>query len=214
MINEFDCYLFDADGTLFDTTDLICHCFINTAKFTGKTDLDKASVLRYIGMTLRDQMNIHFGPLTDERFAELRLLHMDYQLSVYKNYLKPCPGVLEALTILKARGKKSVVVTSRMRHSLDIYLKDTGLYSYFDHYITPETTKNHKPHPEPALKALELLNATPDQSIFIGDSTFDIECGHAAGTKTAFVNWSINEITSLNVKPTYCLDNMRDLINW
>ncbi|NLW76522.1 MAG: HAD-IA family hydrolase [Methanomicrobiales archaeon] len=213
-MKEFSCYLFDADGTLFDTTELICQCFLNTAKYAKKPGLKRTEILRYIGMTLRDQMNIHFGPLSDQHFSELRSIHMEYQLSIYKDYLKLFDGVLETLQFLKEQGKRCAVVTSRFRASLDTYLTDTGIISYFDHFITPEVTSKHKPDAEPAVKALELLNVSAEDAILIGDSTFDIECGAAAGTKTAFVLWSLNNISSLRVAPTYFLEKMTDLCCW
>lgn len=210
-LKTYSCYLFDADGTLFDTTELICQCYFNTARVAGITELNKESVLSSIGMTLRDQMEIHFGPLTEERFGYLREVHMDYQVSAYKKYLKLFNGVHESLKYLTERGKRCVVVTSRMRPTLDVYLKETGIISFFEHFITPELTLRHKPDPQPAFKALELLHCEPEESLFIGDSTFDIECGHSAGTATAFVRWSLNEPDTLRIPPTYYLNDMRDL---
>lgn len=210
-LKTYSCYLFDADGTLFDTTELICQCYFNTARIAGKAELNREMVLSSIGMTLRDQMEIHFGPLTEEQFRDLREIHMDYQLSVYKKYLKLCCGVHESLKYLTEQGRRCVVVTSRMRPTLDIYLKETGIFSFFEHFITPELTLRHKPDPQPALKALELLHCKPEESLFIGDSTFDIECGHSAGTSTAFVGWSLNEPGTLRISPTYYLNDMRDL---
>ncbi len=58
-MKEYKWYLFDADGTLFDTTKLICACFMNTAKITEGRELDASSVLSNIGMVLRDQMEVH-----------------------------------------------------------------------------------------------------------------------------------------------------------
>ena len=210
-MRDYNYYLFDADGTLFDTTELICQCFRNTARVAGKEFPGTEKVLRHIGMTLYDQMQIYFGPLTQDEYEELRKVHMDYQLSIYKEYLRLCKGVAEALQHLKSKGKKCAVVTSRLRSSLEIYLLETGILPNFDLLITPESTKSHKPSSEPALKALELLGGTPEEALFIGDSTYDIECGFAAGTDTAFVSWSHNEKSSLNVEPTYYLQDMRDL---
>ena len=211
FLKLYSCYLFDADGTLFDTTELICQCYLNTAKVAGKAGLTRESILRTIGLTLRDQMDVHFGPLTQEQFEYLRGVHMDYQLSIYKKYIKLCKGVFEALKRITERGGRCVVVTSRMRPSLETYLKDTGIFSFFQYFITPEETRRHKPDPQPAQRALELLRCSAEDSLFIGDSTFDIECGHSAGTATAFVNWSLNDRGTLKVAPTYYLNDMRDL---
>lgn len=210
-MKEYNWYLFDADGTLFDTTKLICACFMNTAKVTEGRTLIPEKVISNIGMTLRDQMEVHFGKLTDDEFARRRAIHMDYQMSVYREYLKPFEGIAEGLEKLKTAGKHCAIVTSRMMPSIQIFLDHTALSRYFDYLITPELTKKHKPHPEPVFKALELMNATVDKTIFIGDATFDIECGSSAGVDTAFVRWSANSPESLTVRPTWIIDDFSEL---
>ncbi|NLW31044.1 MAG: HAD-IA family hydrolase [Fibrobacter sp.] len=211
MIREYDYYLFDADGTLFDTTEMICSCFEHTAEQFGK-QYDKKLVKTHIGMTLRKQMEIYYGPLTDQMFETFRTAHMDYQLSIYKDFLVLCPGVKEALSELVQNGKKCAVVTSRMMYTLELFLKEMGIFSFFEVLVTPESTLKHKPDPQPALKALELFGSvTPQKAVFIGDSPFDIECGHRAGMDTAFVKWSHNDKSLLSVKPVYYLNDMRQL---
>jgi HAD superfamily hydrolase (TIGR01549 family) len=211
-MRDYTNYLFDADGTLIDTTELIWRCFENTALVTGHGPIGRDTTIKHIGLTLRDQMTIHFGKLDDAAYERYRAIHMDYQMSVYRQYLKLFPGVLETLYNLKKNGKKLAIVTSRFRNSLDIYLRDTGIYDFFDAIISPESTKYHKPHPEPAIKALEELNAQKPETLFIGDATFDIECGTEAGIDTAFVKWSINDADSLKMKPTWFVDSMGELI--
>lgn len=211
-MRDYRYYLFDADGTLIDTTELIWRCFENTAKITGHNPIGRETALKYIGLTLRDQMTVYFGKLDDEEYDRYRTLHMDFQMSVYTQYLKLFPCVSEALDKLKRNGKKLAVVTSRFRNSLDVYLRETGIYDYFDVIISPESTKHHKPHPEPAIKAIEELSARKSETLFVGDATFDIECGTNAGIDTAFVNWSVNNHASLKRNPTWFIDSMGDLI--
>lgn len=210
-MRDYKYYLFDADGTLIDTTELICKCFENTARMTGNGIIEKADIMRHIGLTLKDQMTMHFGSLEPAVFEEYRTIHMQYQMSIYKEHLRLFTGVAETLATLTSKGKKCAIVTSRFRNSLEIYLRDTGILSFFDTIVTPESTGFHKPHSAPALKAMELLNASPEDSLFIGDATFDIECGTNAGIDTAFVLWSINDISSLRVQPTYCIKEMSEL---
>jgi pyrophosphatase PpaX len=80
--------------------------------------------------------------------------------------------------------------------------------------ITPEDTDRHKPEPEPALAALQRLGAPPREALFIGDSSFDIECGSRAGIDTALVTWSHNDTGAFPVKPTWYIDDMRDCCSW
>ena len=213
-MKEYDYYLFDADGTLFDTTEMIVRCFRNTAKVNNLPAPDREEIVSRVGMTLRRQMEHYFGELSDETFNRYRETHMAYQLAIYREHLRLCPGVAESLVCLRERGKQCAVVTSRMLPTLTVYLKETGIFDYFSILITPENTQRHKPDPQPAVEALARLNGTPDQALFIGDSTFDIECGAGAGMATAFVGWSHNTRESLRCKPTWVFSDMRDVCAW
>jgi pyrophosphatase PpaX len=211
-MKNYKLYLFDVDGTLLDTTELIYQCFLYTLKAAGRNVPSREYIVGNIGLSLMAQLRIFFNDLNEEQLNAIRLKHLNYQLSIYKEYLKVFPDVADTLKKLKDRGKKLAVVTSRAHDSLDLYLKETELFHYFNTLITPESTKNHKPHPEPALKALELFKILPEEAIFIGDSRWDIECGHNAGVDTAFVGWSYIPVSSLPVKPTYIIHDMDELL--
>jgi pyrophosphatase PpaX len=137
--------------------------------------------------------------------------HMNYQMGIYRDYLAPCPGVPDAIKQLNAAGKALAIVTSRKIVSLSCFLRETGIYDYFNVIVTPDETEHHKPHPEPALKALELLGEAPDKTLFTGDAPFDIECGHSANIDTALVSWSHNKAETMEIKPTYIVDSLLDL---
>ncbi len=213
-IKEYDGYLFDADGTLFDTTDLIVRCFQNTARLFGLPFPGRELIVSHIGLTLRDQMETYFGKLPDELYAKYRDAHMAYQLEIYRDHLRLFPGVANALGCLRERGKRCAVVTSRLLYTLTIYLEETNILRCFDVLITPECTQRHKPDPQPALEALRRLGTEAGRSLFIGDASYDIECGAAAGTDTAFVTWSHNPAGSLRKRPTYIFSDMADLCVW
>jgi pyrophosphatase PpaX len=213
-VKEYDYYLFDADGTLFDTTDMIIRCFENTAKVHGLPQPDRQAVISHVGMTLRKQMECYFGELPDAIYDRYRDTHMTYQLEIFRDYLRLCPGVAEALRCLHERGKRCAVVTSRMLETLALYLKETGIDGYFSVLVTPECTTRHKPDPQPALEALARLNGVAGRALLIGDSNYDIECGLQAGLATAFVTWSHNPVTTLRTAPTYFFSDMRDLCVW
>jgi pyrophosphatase PpaX len=156
-------------------------------------------------------MELYLGPLSDEAFHTIAKEHMALQLKIYREYLKVFPSVAEGLAMLTASGKHCAVVTSRRRNTLDLYLKETGIYQYFEVFVTPEITKNHKPDAEPALAALKLLSAPKDLALFIGDSFFDISCAAAAGIDSAFVNWSSNNPSEMPSQPTFFIDDLRHL---
>ena len=210
-MKDYTYYLFDADGTLFDTTELICQCFIYSLDRFGNMKKSKEEIIKSIGMTLRSQFEQHLGPLSEEQYDEIQKEHMRFQLSIYKDYLKAFPGVKQGLETLKKQNKRLAIVTSRKINSLTLFLKETEIFDCFEAMVTPDHTEKHKPEPEPALKAISLLGAQKEESVFIGDSLFDIQCGTNAGIDTAFVTYSKTKGDQLAVKPTYLIKSLEDL---
>lgn len=205
----YDHYLFDADGTLFDTADLIYECFQYVAeKHAGKT-LSRKTIIDGIGLPLRDLFITHLGPGLD--YDHILDDYLAYQLEVMGDTVTLFPGVKETLQVLQDSGKQLAVVTSRRRYSLEVFLGATGISGYFDVLVTPEDTVRHKPDAEPALKAISLLDADKEKTVFTGDALYDICSGASAGIDTVFVNWSHAELSSLPVPPTWTIDTMPEL---
>ncbi|MGI6130092.1 MAG: HAD-IA family hydrolase, partial [bacterium] len=122
--------------------------------------------------------------------------------------------VKETLTELKAAGLTLGVVTGKRRPLALRGLRLFGLDTYMKAVVTPEDTTEHKPHPAPVLKALDLLGEDPHRTIMVGDSTLDLACARAAGTYTAAVSWSFAPLELLQAeKPDFILKRMSDLIN-
>jgi pyrophosphatase PpaX len=208
---NYACYLFDADGTIIDTVGLIVRCFEHTCAVFGGIRVSRRDIEKNVGFSLRKQMELYFGPLSDERFDELAKEHMDFQLKHYREHLRVFPGVAQGLACLRAAGKRLAVVTARRRFTLELYLKETGIFGFFDAIVTLENTNRHKPEPDPALEALRLLGARKEEALLIGDSRFDLECAKNAGIDSAFVKWSCNDLSEMPVQPTYCISDMSDL---
>ncbi len=208
-MKPYDSYLFDADGTLFDTVDLICACFQYVAeKYAGMT-MDRSIIINGIGLPLKNQLIAHLGPELDH--DQILDDYLQYQLSIMEDSISPFPHVTETLEILKSAGKKLAVVTSRRRFSLEKILDSTDTARYFDVLVTPEDTTRHKPDAEPALKAMSLLGADKTSTVFTGDALYDICSGASAGIDTIFVNWSHAELSSLPVSPTWAIDSLQEL---
>lgn len=211
-MKEYNTYLFDFDGTLADTTRLIVYCFhemLARHNIHGKTDED---IIQNIGMPLIPQLELFMGAIPSEEHAVVMKEYQSIQFSIFQDYLTLFPKVEETLKELKKRGKALAIVTSRSQKGLDLFLDFLGIGELFDTFVTPEITTQHKPSPEPALKALERLGATKKGTLFIGDASFDINCGDRAGLDTAFVRWSYNKPEELPVQPTFFLEEISDLL--
>jgi pyrophosphatase PpaX len=113
---------------------------------------------------------------------------------------------------LHATGKRLGIVTSKFKAGAQRGLKLVGLDRAFEIIVGADNVTHPKPHPEPVLKALELLDADPERTVFIGDSRHDLECGRAAGVKTAAVLWGpFNRSHLEDLAPDYWLEKPAQL---
>ena len=210
-MKTYENYLFDADGTLVDTIDLIVDCFSYiTARYAGRTP-PREVIVAGIGTPLVDQLTLHLG----REFATQDVLddYLAYQLRVMGDRVALFPGIAEGLRVLRQSGKKLAVVTARRRFSLEIILRQTGIAQFFDVVVTPEDTGRHKPDPQPALLAMARLGADPAATVMIGDAVHDISCGAAAGIDTVFVGWSHTDPSTLPLPSTWTIASMAELVD-
>jgi pyrophosphatase PpaX len=210
-MTHFDGYLFDLDGTLINTIDLIVDCFKHILK-DHPIQIPPEDVIRSnVGTPLYKQYHKYLGHLPDIDYDNIIDQHIKYQMTIWKEYVHLYDGIADMLKTLDSRGKKMAVVTSRRLDSAELYLEELGIKKYFQVIITPAATVKHKPDAEPALKAAELLGLKQEQCIMIGDSIFDIQCGARAGMKTVFTDWGAFAGTPDVVQPTYIVKHPREI---
>ena len=202
--------LFDLDGTLIDTSDLIFRSFEYALDTVLHTQIPREELLWTFGRPLEQIMRTLGGDKAEELLTAFRTYSIGHETDITL-----FPQVKETLKYLRTHGIKTAIVTSRIHPStmrdLEILQVDTAL---FDTIITPESTVEHKPHPTPALKAMELLGVTPEETIMIGDSVHDLQCGREAGCHTAFVQYSMVPQEELRAQnPDYSVASLSDLID-
>ena len=180
--------LFDFDGTLVDTTEMIHQSMRHAASSVlGRDDIPRETLLANVGQPLPRQME-----LIDAERAELLLeAYRRHHEEHHDDLIGEFPGIEEALTRLRSAGIQVAVVTSKRLVSVEMALKNLpGLRDVVDRFVTMEDTTEHKPHPEPLLRGLELLGNVPkDETVYVGDSPFDVEAAKAAGLTSVAVSW-------------------------
>jgi len=208
-MKSYSAYLFDADGTLFDTADLVCDCFQYVAQKHTSISLTRESILSGYGLPLKGQLVKFLGEDLDIDLVVNDFI--EYQLKILDDRIQVFPGVVSTLKSLRRNGKKLAIVTSRKRYSMKRILEMTETFQYFDTLVTPEDTQLHKPDAQPALLAMSRLGSDKANTVFVGDAQYDILSGRAAGIDTVFVNWSHMDPDALPVQPTWKIDRMEDL---
>ncbi|QDP41243.1 pyrophosphatase PpaX [Radiobacillus deserti] len=201
--------LFDLDGTLIDTNELIIASFQHTLLQHGDRAYDREEILSFIGPPLKDSFQLVNPDKVEEMFKTYR----EHNLANHDDYVVIYPTVANTLKQLKEKGFKLGVVTTKINATAWKGLKLTGIDSYMDVLVGLDDVQHAKPHPEPIIKALTKLGATASETIMVGDNYHDIEAGKNAGTKTAGVAWSIKGRASLEAhKPDFMLEEMKDLL--
>ncbi|MFD1926970.1 pyrophosphatase PpaX [Sporosarcina siberiensis] len=208
MVKPINTLLFDFDGTLLDTNELIIQTFQHVLgnHYPGK--YERMDILKFLGPTLHESFNSVNPESTEQLIQEYRAWNM----MMHDELAKEFDGVSETLNLLKAAGMKMAIVSTKKK---DMVLKGIDLLDVdgvFDVVICMDDVTKTKPDPEPILLALEKLEAEKENTLMIGDNYHDIEGGQNAGVRTAGVSWSIKGEQFLqNYKPDYMLHHITDL---
>ena len=187
--------LFDLDGTLIDTTELIHQSMRHAAHETlGRDDFSRETLIANVGQPLPRQMELIVGeedPEGPRLVQEMMESYRVFNESNHEALIREFPNVPESLKRLKDAGVGIAVVTSKRRFSVDMALATfPKLNEVVDHFVAMEDTTEHKPHPAPLLKGLELLGGVPpENAAYVGDSPFDIAAARAAHVTSLAVSW-------------------------
>lgn len=177
--------LFDLDGTLIDSGAIILASFQHATQTVLAREIpDEDLVAAVGGSTIQEQMR----SFDADRVDELVHAYREHNEPLHAE-LEAFPGVEDLLAQLSAEGRRLGIVTAKRRVTLDMALAVLPLERYFGAIVTSESTERHKPHPEPVLRALDLLGSEPGEAAFVGDSPFDVAAGKAAGAFTVAVLW-------------------------
>ncbi|WP_017756392.1 pyrophosphatase PpaX [Calidifontibacillus oryziterrae] len=207
---KVDTLLFDLDGTLIDTNDLIIESFMHTlGQFFSPSQFKKEDILKFMGPPLYES----FHMLNPEKAQEMVEVYRKFNKEKHDELVKEYDTVYETIEYFYEKGYKLGVVTSKTRNTVEMGLKLSRLKQFFEVVITVDDVAHAKPHPESIFLALEQLRSKPEHTIMVGDNHHDIEAGKNAGTLTAGVTWSLKGPDYLKkYNPDFMLEKMSDLI--
>ena len=209
MSKNINCVLFDLDGTLIDTSELIIDSYQHTLKKVLNLDVPASEIAISLGRPLAEVL----GSYSKESLDELIETYREYNDTRHDSMAKLIAGVTETLEVLSKASLSLGVVTGKRKYLAMRGMQLHGIDAYMQAIVTPEDTQLHKPNPEPIFKALEILGKQPEEAIMVGDSPVDLETARNAGTLSAAVMWSAAPKRHLLAqKPDFLLQKMTDLI--
>ena len=206
--------ILDFDGTIADTVDGI----VRTAKASlaeiGEKDVPREEIISLIGLPLDEMFRKMTGKDEEEFISVCTSTYRRLFKILALDSIKPFPAVKETLRTLKDKGISLNIASSRSRPSLFHFLERENMTDLFDIVLGVNEAVNHKPHPEMVLRILSEKGASPDEAIMIGDTTFDIMMGHAAGCTGCGVTYGNHSREMLSeVGTEFIIDSFGDLIN-
>ncbi|QGQ93727.1 pyrophosphatase PpaX [Paenibacillus psychroresistens] len=208
-----DTILFDLDGTLLDTNELIIQSFLHALQVHELAPVLREDIIGQMGKPLREQIALFSNRTGVTKVDELVGTYREFNLRLHDEMVLIFPHVKETLAALHAQGIKLGVVTSKIRLTVAKGLELFELMPYLSTIVTSDDVSQPKPHPESVLLALSRLNSKPENTIMVGDSQYDLLSAHGAGVRSAGVAWSLQgEAVLRQFNPAYILQEMSDLL--
>lgn len=203
--------LFDLDGTLIDSIELI----LNSARYAfeklGRVAPPDSEWLAGVGIPLFTMFGRYARDKED--VGVLIATYREYQFANHDRLTRCYDNVVDTVKTLKARGHEIGIVTSKSEALALRGLAHVGLARYMDTIVGCDGSTRHKPDPEPVQIALTRLGCAPSDALFVGDSVHDIIAGNAAGVRTVAATWGAFKRSDLeSASPSLYLDNVSALL--
>lgn len=217
-MKKINTILFDFDGTIMDTNEVILNSWDHVFNMILGHDADREEMLVHFGEPLELSMKNFFGAEGDT-VKEYVDIYRSYQQDNFIDDIHLFEGVPEMLEILKNSGYTVALVTSRQKGTTMQCVEKFDLGRYFDMIITANDCSKHKPDPQPINITLEKLGKQPGEAVMLGDTYMDLGCAKNAGVTSILAGWSMAlppEKATGEAAPDYVLksaDKMLELLD-
>jgi len=177
--------LFDLDGTLIDSTDLIIASYEHTYRAMGRI-MARDAILADLGIPLRNTLQRYFAGADLERATDI---YLEFNLGRHDAGVQQVAGVAGLVRRLATGGLRLGVVTSKLRNTALRGLALCNLDRWFGVVVAKEDTLRHKPDSEPLIYALAAFDADARQCAYVGDTAHDVEAARGAGVRSVAALW-------------------------
>ena len=207
--------IFDFDGTLADTREIIVRTNQEVQRRMGYPVTDEAGIMATVGYVLEECILIMYPDLPHDELPAWTAMYREVFDSLKGEVIPSLfPHVKETLERLSEKGCTITVASSRGTGSLKDFLREMGIVPLISYVLGADDVKLAKPHPEPVLKTLRDLGFDAADTLVVGDMPVDIQMGKGAGTKTCGVSFGNSGREALmEAGADYVIDDIRDLIS-
>ena len=210
MVTKYKLYLFDLDGTLLDSDQMLVETFHYLYEVYKPKDfvVDEKKIITFSGPPIRITLAQEFPELDQE---ELLKIWRRESIKNYPVYTKLFPGALEILSTLVEKNIKCAIVTNKHRVAADEAFKLFGIADLGIWSVSGDDIKEQKPSPEGIFKAMEHFGTKEKRDvIYIGDSVYDARTAENAGVDFGLVSWTPRKLPE-DSKITWKIDSFSTL---
>lgn len=213
MKKQFDLIIWDWDGTLADSTGMIANAIMQAAEQVGLPKLELQAARNIIGLGLKESIHALFGDIDE---TQAQALAAQYRTNYFagEQEIPLFDGAKNLITELGRRGHKQAVATGKGRRGLNLALERSTVANYFQATRTVDECFS-KPHPQMLDELMDLLVVTPERTIMVGDSTYDLQMAQNAGVQSLAVTFGAHSSEELlKHNPKGIFNKFGDLSEW
>ena len=206
------CIIFDMDGTLTRTNQLIYESFNHIAEHYIKKRFSPKEIIAFFGPPEEEAIEAMIGPgHLDEAMPEYYRYYTHHHNELASLY----PGIEELLKFVKSRGILVALFTGKGRRTTEITLAKFGIASYFDAIMTGDDVDHHKPSGDGIRKIMDKFSLRPDEVLMVGDAVADIKAARECGVEIAAVVWdSYGKEMVMQTKTDYLYHSVDEFHRW
>lgn len=206
--------ILDFDGTIGDTRQLIVGTMLQVIAKLGLEPRTEEQCAAMIGLPLRQTfadlipMNETTAALCEQTYRQL------FSINNKRGAVQIFPHVAETIATLHRRGLTLTIASSRSGNSLREFVSDMHLSNYISLIISNDDIQHPKPAPEAVFKTLEKIAGKADETMVVGDTSFDIKMGLNAGCLTCGVTYGNHSRKQLEEAGAhFIIDDFADIVN-
>lgn len=204
------CFIFDLDGTLVDSSEDIANSVNYTLKTLGFPERSQEEVQNFVGDGMKTLLSRATGSGKESFLQKAIGIFQSHYLQHCLDTTQLYPGASEILSYFQT--KKMGLVSNKPYEMVLKTLRHFSMQKFFSVILGGESTAQKKPHPEPVLKSLEMMQVPAPSALVVGDGTTDIHAGKSAGALTCAVTYGYRSRKELeNLNPNFVIDRIADL---
>lgn len=189
MNDNMNYVIFDFDGTIGDSQALIVKTLQDTMRKRHLEVKSDAECAATIGLRL-DEAFVQLFDLTPEEGMTCANTYRDiFEENKQQLIVQPFPHVLDTIHALHRQGYQLAIASSRGSDSLLGYVKQMQIEDCISTIVAGDYVEHVKPAPDMVFKALEAMRGTVEETLVVGDMTYDVDMAHNAGAKACAVTY-------------------------